>query len=317
MEPLNVKIVGIRQEAHQIVSLDLASADGSALPFYTPGAHIDLHLPNGLTRQYSLYEPHRVDQPYRIAVLRDPSSRGGSAAVHDLLRDGQRLKIGGPRNQFELIDAEHTLLLAGGIGITPILGMARHLHESGRSFELHYFVRSRANAAFLDLLSHCPWKDRVHAHVDDEPDSAADLNEILRVRAELARTFMCGPTGFLSYFESQLRDRDWPEDRIHLERFAAEPLRTDGNLPFMLRLARSKAELAVPASCTMLSVLIEHGYDVPYSCEQGYCGTCVSEVLAGVPEHRDTFLTDEQKAKNDVVMLCCSRSRSEVLEIDL
>ncbi len=317
MSTLVVKIVDIRREAQHVVSLHLESVDGSALPAYTPGAHVDLQLPNGLVRQYSLYEPHREGHPYRIAVLRDPNSRGGSNAVHDLLRVGQSLNLGRPRNKFELQDTEHALLLAGGIGITPILCMARHLHELGRSFEFHYFVRDRANAAFLDLLSHCPWSRVVHVHVDDEPSTSLDRDTVLHLRPGDARVFMCGPAGFLSYFESELRQRSWPEDRVHLERFAAQPLEADGSQQFTLRLVRSATELQIPESCSMLSVLLDHGYDVPYSCEQGYCGTCLTQVLAGVPEHLDTFLTDDQKAKNDVVMLCCSRARSSILEIDL
>lgn len=315
---IEVIIRAMRLEAEGILGLELVAADGAPLPPFEAGAHIDLHLPNGLIRQYSLCNDPHEHHRYRIAVLRDSASRGGSQAVHELLRIGQRLNISAPRNLFALDEqAPRSLLLAGGIGITPLLSMAWRLHALGADFALHQCVRSGKLAAFAERLASAPFAARAHLHCDDgSTEQKLDLPALLAAEPAGSQLYVCGPNGFMEYVLDTARAQGWTEERLHREYFAAPEAESDGGA-FTLRIASSGLELQVPEDRTALEVLEDAGFDIPVSCGQGICGTCLTRVVDGQPEHRDLFLSDEEKARNDQFTPCCSRSRSACLVVDL
>jgi vanillate monooxygenase ferredoxin subunit len=313
------RVAARRTEALDIIGLDLVAADGSALPVFTAGAHIDLHLPGGLIRQYSLCNPPGDAGVYRIAVLRDPASRGGSQAVHDALTMGAALSISAPRNHFELApDAPHHLLLAGGIGITPLWAMAEQLSQQGASFALHHCTRSRERTPFVETLAASAYASRVHHHFDDgEAAQKLDIAATLRQAPAGTHLYVCGPQGFMDAVLNAGRNTGWPEERLHREYFAAAPVDHTNDGRFELELASSGRVITVQPEQTALAALLEAGLDIPMSCEQGVCGTCLTGVKAGTPDHRDQYLTDEERAANDQFLPCCSRAFSARLVLDL
>lgn len=313
---LDLMIRGLRLEAPGILGLELVAADGAPLPAFEAGAHLDLHLPGGLARPYSLCNAPGETHRYCLAVLLDPASRGGSRAVHEQLRVGQRLTTSAPRNLFPLVaESSRSLLFAGGIGITPILAMAQALAARGDTFELHYCVRSRRLAAFIDWLEASPFAAHVHLHADDGP-TPFDAPALLRDAGD-AHLYVCGPGGFMEHVLGCARTAGWDETRLHREYFAA-PVQPAGDArAFEVRLARSGLTLQVPAERSVAQVLDDAGVCIPLACEQGICGTCLTRVLDGEPEHRDSFLTDAERARNDQFTPCCSRARSACLVLDL
>lgn len=316
---IRVRVAARQDEALDICSLDLVPVDGSALPAFSAGAHIDVHLPGGLVRQYSLCNPPGETHRYRIAVLRDAASRGGSATVHDQLQVGTVLDIGTPRNLFELDPAApHHLLLAGGIGITPLLAMAEQLAAQGGGFTLHHATRSRERTPFVAQLASAPYADRVHHHFDDGPAmQKLDLAATLRSAPAGSHLYVCGPTGFMEAVLAEGRAQGWDEARLHREYFAAAPTGTAGDGGFELELASSGRVIPVAADQTALAALLAAGLDIPMSCEQGVCGTCLTGVKSGVPDHRDQYLTPEERAANNQFLPCCSRASSARLVLDL
>ena len=316
---LRVRVVARQDEALDICSLDLVAVDGGALPAFSAGAHIDLHLPGGLVRQYSLCNAPGETQRYRIAVLRDAASRGGSATVHDQLQVGTELEIGAPRNLFELDpSAPHHLLLAGGIGITPLLAMAEQLAAQGGSFALHHATRSHERTPFVAQLATAPYADRVHHHVDDGPAmQKLDLAATLRSAPAGSHLYVCGPTGFMEAVLAEGRAQGWDEARLHREYFATAPTGAAGDGGFELELASSGRVIPVAKDQTALAALLAAGLDIPMSCEQGVCGTCLTGVKSGVPDHRDQYLTPEERAANNQFLPCCSRASSPRLVLDL
>ena len=322
MEDLQVRVVQKRTEAEGITSFELARADGAPLPPFSAGSHIDVHLPasaGGLVRQYSLCNASHEQHRYRIAVLRDAASRGGSATVHDQLQVGTVLDIGTPRNLFELDPASpHHLLLAGGIGITPLLAMAEQLAAQGGGFTLHHATRSRERTPFVAQLASAPYADRVHHHFDDGPAmQKLDLAATLRSAPAGSHLYVCGPTGFMEAVLAEGRAQGWDDARLHREYFAAAPTGTAGDGGFELELASSGRVIPVAADQTALAALLAAGLDIPMSCEQGVCGTCLTGVKSGVPDHRDQYLTPEERAANNQFLPCCSRASSARLVLDL
>lgn len=314
---IDAVVLNRRAEAEGICSFELGAADGSPLPPFEPGAHVDVQPDEGLVRQYSLCPapPGR----YLIAVLREPASRGGSAAMH-ALATGQRLRISAPRNLFPLVaGARRSLLFAGGIGITPLLAMAEHLAGQGADFALHYCVRTLARAAFVDRIRAGPIGAHVQVHSSDGPaEQRLDLESVLATPTEGTHVYVCGPAGFMERVLGSARRQGWQEAQLHREYFAAPAtVAAGGDQSFDVQLQRSGAVIRVPADRTVVQALAEHGIDLPVSCEQGVCGTCVTRVLEGTPEHRDVFLTDTEKAANDCFTPCCSRARSGRLVLDL
>ncbi|SFV11577.1 PDR/VanB family oxidoreductase [Pseudoduganella namucuonensis] len=316
---IEVIVTGRRDEADGICSFELAAADGVALPPFEPGAHIDVHLDGGLVRQYSLCPGPGQAGRYLLGVLREPVSRGGSAAMH-ALKTGQRLHISAPRNHFPLArDAQRHVLFAGGIGITPLLAMAEHLAASGCDFALHYCARAASRMAFAERIRAGIVGERATFHADDGgPQQKLDLDAALGEPREGVHVYVCGPGGFMDWVLSGARARGWPEDRLHKEYFAA-PSQPAGarDQPFEVQIGRGGAIHTVPAGLSVLEVLARNGIDIPVSCEQGVCGTCLTRVLEGTPEHRDVFLTDQERAANDSFTPCCSRARSARLVLDL
>jgi ferredoxin-NADP reductase len=312
---IEVRLNAIRYAARDTNLYELVRPDGTALPAYEPGAHVDLHLPNGLIRQYSLTSPAREPRTYTLGIKRDPASRGGSRFVHDDLRVGRLLRISPPRNNFALKeDATQVVLIAGGIGITPIWCMVQRLAERGRRWQLHYACRSRADAAFLEALQGMA---EARFHFDDENGGKVlDVAALVGAAPKDAHLYCCGPTPMLNAFEAATRD--WPREQVHVEYFTPKPAQAaDKKGGFIVELARSKQEFVIPEGQSILQVLLDAGIDVDYSCELGICGACEQRVLAGEPEHRDAILTEEEHASNTKVMICCAGCKSERLVLDL
>ena len=318
-EPALARVISIRQETEEIKSFRLARADGKPLKPFEPGAHISVQIPDGLTRQYSLVNGPGERDAYHIAVKREPESRGGSRALHDRVTVGETLMIAGPRNHFPLDrSAKHHLLLAGGIGITPLYAMARQLAETKASFELHYFTRSVGHTAFHAELSRPEFASRVDFHYALEPESLRTyLHKLLRERRPGAHLYMCGPRPFMALVED-IAAASWPPEAVHMEYFSADPLASSGpRTAFEVELARSRKTCTVPAEKSILEVLAEQGVNVVSSCAQGVCGTCITGLLGGEPDHRDAFLSERERKACDKIMLCVSRAKSARLVLDL
>ena len=310
---IDVLLHSIHFEAPGIVSLEF-SAPG--LPRFSPGAHIDLHLPNRLVRSYSLLPP-RPEAParYRVAVLNTPGGRGGSACVHEALRAGQTLRISTPRNNFPCdLGAEHSVLVAGGIGITPLYAMAKALAIAGRAVELIYCARSHTRAAFLQELGILHGL-RVTTWSDDEHDGPPDLTALLAGRSAETRFYACGPEPMLTAFEAACSAFGYRH--ATLERFAAPPPAlppvTGG---FNVVLQRSGRTLMIPPGQSILDVLLAEGIPCDYSCGEGLCGACETDVLSGKPDHRDSVLTERQRAGNAKMMICVSRCAEGPIVLD-
>lgn len=309
--------MAVRKEAEDIISLDLAPAQGRPLAPFTAGAHIDVRTPGGAVRQYSLCNGPDERAAYRIAVKREPDSRGGSASLHERVRPGDQLMVSEPRNHFPLAaGARVHLLFAAGIGVTPIVSMARHLLAGGGEFRLHYFTRSPEHTAFKELLSSEAFGGRVSFHTGlDAAAVNACVRQLLQRRAPDAHLYLCGPRAFMDAVRAAAAH--WPAHAVHVEYFAGAEVGTENDQGFELRLARSGKTYLVPPGRTIIEVLAENGVQVDVSCEQGVCGTCITTVLEGVPDHRDLHLTDDERRAGDKIMLCVSRAKSPLLTIDL
>lgn len=316
---LPVKVHRIRREAADIASFELLSAKGQSLPAFSPGSHIDVHIGPGLVRQYSLCNGPGEASRYLIAAKKEADSRGGSRAMHERVNEGDVITISEPRNNFPVNwGAKHHLLLAGGIGVTPILSMARHLLASAAAFELQYFTRSIEHTAFHGLLSAPEFKGKVVFHYALEPEGLrAYLRRLLWRRPEDGHIYLCGPRPFMDLVEATAAPT-WPPEAVHLEYFAADPMSLAGPQDtFQVTLARSGGTYTVPEGKTIVQALAEQGIHIETSCEQGVCGTCLTGVLGGEPDHRDVFLTDEEKRAGDKLTPCVSRAKSRVLVLDL
>lgn len=299
--------------AVDVVALTLVHPDGARLPDWTPGAHLDLVLPGGLTRQYSLCGDRWDAYSYRIAVLREPGGRGGSAYVHEVLRPGRRVGVGGPRNNFPLVPSDAYLFIAGGIGITPLLPMVRQAELLGADWRLLYGGPRRAAMAFRAELA--ALGDRVRVVPQDE-EGPLDLGTWLARPRPGVKVYCCGPAGLLTAVEAACRA--WPRHALRTERFTAPdsgaPAR---DRPFEVELRRLGTTVTVTEDVSVLDAVRAAGAEVLSSCRQGTCGTCETAVLDGRPDHRDALLTDEDRAAGDVMFPCVSRSHSDRLVLDL
>jgi vanillate O-demethylase ferredoxin subunit len=314
-----VRIARRRVEAESIVSLFLADLDGAPLPGFEAGAHIDLEVKPGLIRQYSLCRPAGTDGLYQIAVLRDPTSRGGSEAAHRLAQ-GDLVRISEPRNAFPLArDAPLSVFFAGGIGVTPLLCMAETLHGHGEAFALHYCARAADQAAFIDHLQEGPYADHVHLHFDDgATEQRLNLAGVLADLDRSAHLYVCGPSGFMAWVIETAEGAGWPTAQVHREYFkAVAPPAATGDVAFTVKLASSGKVIEVAADQTLVAALQSAGVDIPVSCEAGVCGTCLVGVIAGEPAHRDIYLTQAEKAAGDQMLPCCSRAKTPELVLAL
>ncbi|WP_043201771.1 PDR/VanB family oxidoreductase [Pseudomonas putida] len=316
-ELLNVVVRKREIQGADVVVLDLGRADGAALPAFEAGAHVDIHVAPGLVRQYSLCSDPADASVYRLGVLKDPASRGGSAGVHEALVEGREVQISAPRNLFPLAaGATRSILLGGGIGITPMIAMAHALHQQGADFELHYCGRSRSRSAFLEVLATAPFAAQVFTHFDDEaPAQRLNLADVLGAGLPGTHLYTCGPSGFMDWVIAGARQQGYAEEYIHKEYFQVEVDATGQG--FEVVAARSNKTVQVAEGQTILDALAQVGIRIDISCEQGVCGTCMCEVLEGEPDHRDVYLTDEEKAANDQILVCCSRARSNKLVLDI
>jgi ferredoxin-NADP reductase len=310
---LDLEVVQLRRESESVLSVTLADLERALLPTWTPGAHLDVTLP-GCIRQYSLCGDPADRRSYRVAVLREPQSRGGSAFVHDELRPGDLLEVGGPRNLFEFVDAPSYLFVAGGIGITPIVAMARAADAAGKDWRLVYGGRSRRSMAFVEELT-AAYGDRVQLFPEDE-FGQLDLPTMLRRVVDEQLVYACGPEALLSAVETQ--SAHWPASSLHVERFMARP--ADQNLVnrgFVAECHRSGIEVEVAATDSVLEALDHAGIAVANACRDGVCGSCETPVLAGEIDHRDSILTAAQRAQGDRMLICVSRAAGLRLVLDV
>ncbi|MDH7797857.1 MULTISPECIES: PDR/VanB family oxidoreductase [unclassified Beijerinckia] len=311
--PFDVRLTAIRFAALDTNLYEFRRLDGAPMPPIAPGAHIDIHLPNGMMRQYSLTTAEGDPNAYVVGIKKDRASRGGSKFIHDQLKVGTVLQLGGPRNNFPLNEtAPHTVLVAGGIGITPIWCMAQRLQKLGASWEMHYSCRERPEVAFIDELTKLP---NVKLHIDAESNGKfLDIPGIVAAAPAGSHFYCCGPVPMLNAYEAATKDL--PEGQMHIEYFTAkEAAALDGG--YKVRLERSGQEFTVPPGKTLLHVLRDAGIDVSYSCEEGVCGSCETVVISGTPDHRDNILTESERKASKTMMICCSGSKSDLLVLDL
>ncbi|TNM37495.1 oxidoreductase [Nocardioides albidus] len=314
-EHIIVRVAGVVEETAHVRTLRLEKLDGAPFTRFRSGAHIDVVGPTGVLRQYSLASSPLESSSITIAVKLEPEGRGGSAAMHEV-KVGDHLKIGKPRNLLSIADdADQHLLVAGGIGVTPLLAMAYELYTWGADFELHYFTRSREEMAFAELLSErVEFRDRVHLHVGVPRDQQPEILEGIAGRLTSAsHVYTCGPVGFMDQVRAVLAPTVG-DDHVHIEHFEAAEIDTSGDSTFTVELDTGES-YEVPADKSILAVLEENGIEVFKSCEEGVCGSCVSGLLEGTAEHRDNCLTESDRA--DQIALCVSRAASDRLVIEL
>ncbi|HVR49295.1 MAG TPA: PDR/VanB family oxidoreductase [Pseudorhodoferax sp.] len=317
-EPIVLMVRGIRWQAEGIHAFELVHPEGHALPAVEAGAHVDVHLPGGVLRPYSLAGDPEDRSRWTLGVLREAKGRGGSRAMHESLRVGDPITIGWPRNAFSLAEgAQHAILLAGGIGITPLKAMAHALAARGGSFELHYCARTPRHAAFLDELRALVPADRLHLHHDNgEPDKGLDLVRLLAQHTEGTHLYFCGPGGFMDACAAAASH--WPQGTVHSEHFKAPERPKNLDAPagsFEVRMARSGAIVQVLPEQTIVRALELAGHRVPTSCLSGLCGSCKVDYLEGEVDHQDFILSDEEKAR--CLTVCVSRAKSGCLVLDL
>jgi ferredoxin-NADP reductase len=312
---MKLRLVSITYAAEGTNTYEFAALDGSALPPYEPGAHIAIHLPNGITREYSLTRPYKPGEGYLVGIKLDAASKGGSRYIHESLRVGQILEIDAPKNNFPLhTGSSPAVLIAGGIGVTPIWCMAQALDKAGRIFEVHYACRTRAEAAFLDEMNKM-LNGKLNVHIDEEAGGKfLDVAGIVKRAWAHAHLYCCGPLPMLESFEKAMAGL--APERKHVEYFSSPnaPAVEGG---YTVVLARSGRELIIKPGETILEALRTLGMMVPASCEQGVCGTCETKVLEGRPDHRDILLTPQEKTSNKTMMICCSGSLDARLVLDI
>jgi ferredoxin-NADP reductase len=309
----DVLISDIVVEADGVRSLLMTPVAGETLPPWDPGAHVDLLLSQDLERQYSLCGNVGDRYTWRVAVLREPDSRGGSHWVHDRINVGDRVRVRGPRNNFALVDRDEYLFIAGGIGITPLLPMIARCEARGLPWKLVYGGRTMASMAFLDSLT--AYGDKVTVWPQDSR-GIIDLDALLGEPKDTVAVYCCGPGALLDAVEQ--RCATWPADALHIERFRPKAGALDGvNEAFDIELDSTGAVLTVGPTQSIVDVLEEANIEVPTSCREGTCGTCETVLFEGIPDHRDSYLTDQEKESNEVIMICCSRAKSGRLVLDL
>jgi vanillate O-demethylase ferredoxin subunit len=317
---IRVRLTQKKAVAEDIAAFELMAIDNSPLPAFSAGAHIDVHLGNGLVRQYSLCNSPEDRLRYVLGVLRVPNSRGGSTGMH-LLDEGDTIEISEPRNHFPLAqDAKRSILVAGGIGLTPLLSMAESLSKTPSSFVLHYCVRNVNRAAFRDRLALHDLAPYVRLHFDsDYKERAFEAKSLFAEEIKTGtHVYVCGPGGFIEMVLAAAQAAGFSEAQVHREYFNAE-IRDAGaqDKPFTIRIASTGEDIEVGVKQRVIDALAARGVVIPVSCEQGVCGTCLTRVIDGIPEHRDVYLTDLERAGNDQFTPCCSRARSPLLVLDL
>ncbi|VVM80155.1 MULTISPECIES: PDR/VanB family oxidoreductase [Pseudomonas] len=319
MTRLKVKVTEMAAQGASNISIRLEPIYGQTLPGFEAGAHVDVFLANGLIRQYSIASAPFMDDHYELCVKLDSASRGGSRFVHEHLAVGDELEISLPRNLFALQPARHYILIAAGIGITPLISMAAELDRKQLSFSLHYYTRTLADVAFGERLASYLGTSQVHLHQSYAGRSPRQyLPEDLQRPSAEQLVYLCGPAEFMVHVEQSAKLSGWAPERIIKEAFSPTAVIADvGADTFEIELKSTGAVYTVHGEQSIARVLLDAGVDVPVSCEQGMCGACLTGVLSGEPEHLDMVMTDEEHALNNRMTLCCSRSRSDRLVLDL
>jgi len=303
-------------EGGNIAVMEFESATSTTLPKVEAGAHIDVHLPNGMVRQYSLCQNPNDEGKFRLGILRDPESRGGSVSAFDEIKDGMQIQVSEPKNLFPLLKAKHSVLIGGGIGITPLITMAYQLAHEGASFELHYCGASPEKCAFVDEIKNGELAKHTTFHFKSEGAShRAFFESAIKDIDSESHIYTCGPVGFMDWVINLATTHDFPEQQIHKEYFQVET-DTSGD-SFEVVAERSGKIIMVEAGETILQALAKEGIEIEMSCEQGVCGTCMCDVIEGEPDHRDVYFTDEEKASNEQILVCCSRSKTPRLVLDI
>lgn len=315
---LPLRLVSKALVARDVYSFEFADPKGKALPPFSAGSHIDVHIRPGLVRQYSLCNDPDESHRYVIGVLREPDSRGGSRALHEF-KEGDMVEISMPKNHFPLAhSAQRSLLLAGGIGVTPILCMAERLANTCADFEMHYCARSPERAAFRERIRNSIYANRVFFHFSNGPDEQKfDMQAVLAKPAPETHLYVCGPKGFIDAVIDTAARMGWPDSHVHREYFNGAVCSSENDVAFDVKLASSGKIVHVPRNKTVLASLAECGVDIQASCGEGVCGSCLTRVLEGDPMHRDLFLTAEERAQKDRFLPCCSRSSGGMLILDL
>ena len=314
----SVRVHSITDMAEDIRAFELVDSKGRDLAAVAAGAHIDVHIDNGFVRQYSLCNNPQERHRYEIAVLNEPDGRGGSQALYEKVSEGDTLTVSEPRNHFCLIDgADQYLLLAGGIGVTPIMAMMETLESVEADYEFHYCTRAPSKTAFLDRLTPLVEQGKVFIHHDGgNPGQGLDIESVLINPVAGTHLYYCGPIGFMSAVAAAAGD--WPKGTVHFEYFTSPEENRDETLenePFQVKIASTGDIFDIPADRTIIEVLRGSGLTIDTSCEDGYCATCITRYLEGKPEHRDGVLDDEDRA--NFVLICCARSRTPLLVLDL
>lgn len=314
----SVRVARKTVEAQDVFAFELVDPTGCALTPFSAGSHILVHLDGGLSRPYSLCGDPADTNRYVIAVLREPASRGGSVSMHALI-EGQLITISEPRNHFALCsDSGSHLLLAGGIGVTPLLSMAEQLTHARADFELHCCSRSRERTAFVDRIASSAFATRTHFHYDNGPsEQRLDVATLLKSCESDTHLYVCGPKGFMDHVLGTAREYGWSEARLHWESFSPAVAPAGGNVAFEVQIASTRKVIAVAADQSITQALSAQGIGVPVSCEVGVCGTCITRILDGTPDHRDMYLTPEEQASGDYFTPCCSRAKCGRLLLDL
>ncbi len=314
----DVRIQAVTRETEDIISLELVDPRGRDLPEFSAGAHLDVHIAEGLVRQYSLSNDPAERRRYQIAVLNEPAGRGGSKALHEKARPGATLSVSAPRNHFPLAnDAKRHLLLAGGIGVTPMMAMIATLTARGDDWRMHYCTRSAEKTAFRERLKPFIAAGNVILHHDGgDPKKGLDIAAALKKVEPGTHLYYCGPSGFMAAVAAAAKH--WPDGSVHFEFFnspATLPAETRPNTPFQVKLKSTGEVLDIPADKSIVQVLRDNGRVIDTSCEEGYCGTCLTRYVEGQPEHRDTLLDADDSAK--YVVICCARSILPMLVLDI
>jgi ferredoxin-NADP reductase len=316
---LTLRVVKTTQEATGIMGFELADPNGGLLPSFNAGAHIDVWISETEVRSYSLCGDPSDTSSYKIGVLREEQGEGGSIWVHDHLSTGESVNISAPKNLFPLSnEAEHHVLLAGGIGVTPMIAMIHELESKGASYVMHLCVRSADRTPFMDFLSPRVDAGKVQIHHDGgNPEAGLDIADLLKHHEPGSHLYYCGPAGFMDAAKSA--SSHWPKGTVHFEFFSSPDDGADqpagADMPFQVKLTSSDEVYDVPADQSIVDVLRANGISVDTQCEDGFCGTCMTKYVSGEPEHRDSVLDeDDQK---DFVLICCARSKTPLLELDL
>ncbi|MGJ8544193.1 MAG: PDR/VanB family oxidoreductase [Sulfitobacter sp.] len=316
MDRINGVVTQITQLTDRISSFEVAQASGAPLPAYTAGAHVLFDLPDGDTRAYSLisFDPiPKTPSSYRVAVQLEPEGKGGSKHMHGLAK-GAQISFVAPKNDFPLDISAPAVLLAGGIGVTPMISMASALRAANQQFAFHYAGRTRAMMGFADALE-TSFGDALHLHADDDPATALDLGGLIAGLGQ-AHLYVCGPRGMIDAARSRAEAAGIPPERIHFELFeAAAP--AAGDTAFEVEISSTGAVFTIPPGKTIIDVLEEGGVDVIYDCQRGDCGICQCDVLDGTPDHRDVVLSDAERASGKIMQICVSRAKSPRLVLDI